>query len=370
MLPSAPLFRETAIVDRFTLTLISSERKFDDRALLTCKTNKKTYHHTPFKDKLGKVGMNLKLQESDFLSLFGEADEDNFYYLNELKRFITLFNFEYAVADRELFEESLLEILVSLQNNMFDKSGNHRLEKWEKGWGENLTEFIRSDFDTKKLVPKYYRGTTTSRLRGEIIETRSPTFQYDFFQVLRFYITKKFLSNCKNIFEFACGPGHNIVAISEIINNDDVNFQGLDWSKESVKIIDEIAKRKNINCKGREFDFYSPDSSLSFPMDSILLTFGGLEQVGENHEKFLNFILHKKPSLCINVEPIHEFYDKDLFLDFLANSYHHSRNYLRNYLSKLLLLEKRGNLQIEKISRVQFGGIYHEGWNILVWKPL
>jgi hypothetical protein len=314
--------------------------------------------------------MNLKLQEHDFLGLFGEGDIDNFTHLDELKSFIMRFNFEYTLTDRNLFEQCLLEILASLENKVFDKSGYQRLAKWERGWGENLSEFILSDFDTEKLTPKYYRGTTLSRLRGELIETRSLTFQYDFFQVLRFYITKKFLKNCSNIFEFACGPGHNIVAINEIINSGDISFHGLDWSKQSVKIIDEIAKRKNINCTGREFDFYSPDYGLSFPRDSILLTFGGLEQIGENHDKFLKFILDKKPFLCINVEPIHEFYDTNSLLDFLANSYHHSRNYLRNYLSKLLFLEKRGDLRIEHLSRVPFGGIFHEGWNILVWKPL
>lgn len=314
--------------------------------------------------------MNLKLQEKDFLSLFGERNVDRFSHLDELKSFITPFNFEYVVADKKLFEQSLLKILVSLDNKVFDKSGYQRLEKWEKGWGENLSDFVQSDFDTEKLTPKYYRDTTLSRLKGELIETRSPTFQYDFFQVLRFYITKKYLKNFKNIFEFACGPGHNIVAISEIINDDDVRLQGLDWSKQAVKVVDELGKRKNINCMGRQFDFYSPDYSLAVPSDSILLTFGGLEQVGEDHGEFLKFILEKKPSLCINVEPIHEFYDTNLLLDFLANRYHHKRNYLRNYLSKLLFLEKRGDLRMLQITRVPFGGVYHEGWNILVWKPL
>jgi len=314
--------------------------------------------------------MDLNLLAHDFLGLFGERDIEKFPFIEEFNSFLNRFNFEYILADKKLFEKCLLEILVRLDNGSFDTSGYQRIEKWEKGWAENLSEFIESDFDTEKLIPKYYRGSKLSRYKGDLIETKSHTFQYDFFQVLRFYIAKKYLKNYSNIFEFACGPGHNIVAINEIINSDDISFQGLDWSIHSVKTVNEIAKQKNINCKGRRFDFYTPDYSLSFPDNSVLLTFGGLEQVGKNHDEFLKFILDKKPSLCINVEPIHEFYDTDFLLDFLANKYHHSRNYLENYLSRLLFFEKSGDLLIEKISRVPFGGIYHEGWNILVWKPL
>mgnify|MGYP003327929300 CR=1 FL=1 len=42
-------------------------------------------------------------------------------------------------------------------------------------------------------------------------------------------------NSVNNLFEFGCGSAHNLVYASQIIPN--VNLHGLDWSKNSIKII-------------------------------------------------------------------------------------------------------------------------------------
>lgn len=314
--------------------------------------------------------MKSKITTQDFLGFFGESAAEGGAVSHAIDSFLLKFNFNFRQLDQREYEACLLEILAKLDSSVFDQSGAQRRGKWDKGWSENLQNFIDSGFDFTSLVPKYYRHSQISRYCGRLIATDSGSFQYDFFQVLRFYITKKFLIDSSNIFEFACGPGHNIAAMSEILGARGTCFHGLDWAPASVEIVNTIAERRGINCKGRLFDFFNPDYTLTFPANSSVLTFGGLEQIGENHERFLDFLISAKPALCINIEPIHELYDTRILLDYLANRYHHGRNYLKNYLSRLLVLEKFGKVAIEKVIRVPFGGMYHEGWSIIVWKPV
>jgi len=314
--------------------------------------------------------MKSRLEAADFLDAFGEYGDERSELQQGLEQVVGAFDFSYRELDRTESENCVLEILQRLEDGALDSSGSFRLDKWNKGWAENLVDFVDSGFDTSSLVPKYYRGSSISRYNGCFIATTNPSFQYDFFQVLRSYITLKFLRDRPHIFEFACGPGHNIVAMNEILGGTATYFHGLDWASSSVEIIGKIAEYKGISCSGRRFDFFDPDYSLEIPPGSVVLTFGGLEQVGEKHGRFLEFLMSKSPALCVNVEPIHELYGTRLLLDYLASKYHYRRNYLRNYLSSLLLLEKHGKVEIDKITRVPFGGMYHEGWSIVVWKPL
>ena len=90
--------------------------------------------------------------------------------------------------------------------------------------------------------------------------------------------------------------------------------------------------------------------------------------MGPNFEKFLEFELRSGFDIYINVEPIIEFYDDAVFMDYLAVRHHGMRKFLDGYYTRLTELEKRGDICIEKAQRVRFGGAVGEGWNILVWR--
>jgi hypothetical protein len=95
-----------------------------------------------------------------------------------------------------------------------------------------------------------------------------------------------------------------------------------------------------------------------------------LEQVGENYEKFVQYLLNNKPAVVVHIEPIPELLDSTKLLDYLSIQYMHKRKYLRGYLTYLESLEKQGKLKILEAKRSGIGSFLIDGYSILVWRPL
>ncbi len=76
------------------------------------------------------------------------------------------------------------------------------------------------------------------------------------------------------------------------------------------------------------------------PPSSGVYTFGAMEQLGENFEPFLQFLLSKKPEICVNVEITYELYSPDTLFDHLAIRYLQKRGYLKGFC---LVLENLKN---------------------------
>src|SRR3989344_3170445 len=85
---------------------------------------------------------------------------------------------------------------------------------------------------------------------------------------------------------------------------------------------------------------------------------------------WLNFILSKSPSLCVNLEPLDELYDPaNSLIDYMAHRFNHKRNYLTGYLARLRQLEKEGRVRIIKVHKMSYG-LYLESYSLVVWKPI
>jgi hypothetical protein len=151
--------------------------------------------------------------------------------------------------------------------------------------------------------------------------------------------------------------------------NPNTNLIGLDWTKSSQDIIQEINKL-GINNKitGHNFDFYNPDYTINIPDSSAVFTVNALEQVGENYKEFIDFLLDKKPDLCINFEPIPELLDKESLVDQLCVLYSKKRNYLKGYLSYLEQLEQENKIEIILKKRLYCGSLFLEGYPVIIWK--
>jgi hypothetical protein len=78
-----------------------------------------------------------------------------------------------------------------------------------------------------------------------------------------------------------------------------------------------------------EHGFYKPDYAIDIPADSVVMTFAALEQISDSFGAFLDFLLAKRPKLCVFVEPIREWYDGGNFIDHLAIRGHDIRNFLK-----------------------------------------
>lgn len=65
-----------------------------------------------------------------------------------------------------------------------------------------------------------------------------------------------------------------------------------------------------------------PDGdSYEVPQNSAVFTIGAMEQLGREFEPFLQFLLQKRPAVCINVETLYELYDQDDLFDYVAAAY-------------------------------------------------
>ena len=113
-----------------------------------------------------------------------------------------------------------------------------------------------------------------------------------------------------------------------------------------------------------------PDESLDIVPNSIAFTSGAIEQIASKFDKFLDFLLRKKPDLVVHIEPTYEVYDQDNLFDYLAAKFHAKRGYTQGYLPKLKALEAEGKIELIKVKRLMFGSLFMEGYTYMVWRPL
>lgn len=288
-------------------------------------------------------------------------------FSDECKEFIENTDFRYIEVSPEDRERILLEILMQIDSGKLTSSGPDRKDIWEKGWSENLNEFVEADYDLRKLVPKFVRRASVKRLCGKLILPKNPDFEIDFVKVLRDVLFRKYFSDVKSVYEFGCGTGLNLVHLAEIFP--EKKLYGLDWARSSCDIINNIAERKKLNMTGMLFDMFNPDHSIKLSPDDGMFTIGALEQLGKSFDSFLEFILERKPNICINFETMNEIYSNMDVLDYVSKRYSQARNYLFGYLTRLRELEQEGKVEIIQVQRT-FGGQYHEGYSFVVWKPL
>lgn len=303
----------------------------------------------------------LDISSKDFEVVF----KDN---LSEfVKKKIKQFNF---LAQKVLGKERdqiLLKILTTLLDPELPKAGKHRLTQWERGWGENL-----KDLKSKKnasIIPLYFGKYNIVRFKQEFLKPESANFEYNMLTVIEYWLFDKYLRKAKSIYEFGCGTGHNLLRVREI--NPEAQIFGLDWAKSSQGIIKMIKKEtQDTNLYAYNFDFFKPSKNFKLNESSAVYTVAALEQIGDNFQPFINYLLKNKPKICIHIEPISELLDENNLVDYLSQLYFKKRNYLNGFLLKLQELEKKGKIKIHRAQRTFIGSLYIEGYSVIVWSPL
>jgi len=305
-----------------------------------------------------------ELTLEDFAYLFGTSIDD---IPDDCQELVAKSDFRYKILVGEERDGILLDVLKKIDSNQLSSVGKEKKATWEKGWSENLQNFIEKNYDIDELIPKYYRPNQILRLYRNYITTCDPNFEFNFFKVFRLWLFRKYLKNAESVYEFGCGPGHNLIALAKLYP--EKRIHGLDWSVASRDIVNKIAEVHKYNIKGHLFDMFSPDENLEIKNNSVVITFGSLEQLGHDYEAFLQFIIRKSPALCLNVEPMLELYDHNFLFDYLAAKYQGKRKYLSGYLSRLRELEYEGKIEIIKTQRMLFGNRHYDGWSFVIWKP-
>jgi hypothetical protein len=290
---------------------------------------------------------------------------DEKFISQDLLNTIKSINFNYDYVSKEKHNEIVVEIENKINSGTLSKSGD--INKWEKGWSENLTD-LKKTGNIDSLIPKYYHPNSIYRLDGKFIIPNDSNFEINILFILLRWISTKYLLKCDNIFEFGCGSAYNLTILSKLLPNK--TLYGLDWSQASIDIIEYIKNKYNYKIESAKFNMFTPDFDLNILENSGILTIGTLEQMHTNFKPFVDFLLIKKPKIICQLETVFEFYDENDTLDSLAIKFHKQRNYLIGYYSYLKQLESENKIKIIKSTRMSYGNLFHNGWSILIWEIL
>lgn len=259
---------------------------------------------------------------------------------------------KYKTLNKNEEEAVIIEILNILLDDSLPFSGAHRKKQWEKGWGENLK--------SGDITPKYFGKYKVNRLNGKFVWGLSTDYEQQMLYTIVDKLAKKYLTKAKNIYEFGCGTGHNLLRIKKI--NKSATLHGLDWVTSSQKIV------RKLGMKGHQFNYFNP-SNLKLEPHSAIYTVASLEQTGTNYKKFVAYLLKNKPEVCVHIEPIPELLDQTKLIDYLSIKYMEKRKYLSGYLNYLKKLERQGKIKIHEAKRSGIGSMYIDGYSIIVWSP-
>lgn len=245
-------------------------------------------------------------------------------------------------------------------------SGPDRQPAWEAGWGDILARFAASR-DLADLEPHYFRKPSrTMRVLGRYVRPHDPRFEASFVDVLQTWLAARWLGDASAIYEFGCGPGHNVAAFARLLPGRPI--VGLDWATPSQQLLRLVAESTGHPISGRRIDMFAPDQDLVLGAGSAVVTIGAMEQLGDRFDAFLGFLLAQAPALCVHVEPLHELYDPTNPFDDAARRYAERRGYLRGYLPRLESLAREGRIELLDVRR-HLGSEFHDGWGSLVWRP-
>src|SRR5262245_64407208 len=129
------------------------------------------------------------------------------------------------------------------------------------------------------------------RLDGRYVLPASGRFETDVLAVLRTWVGAAFLAPSAEVYEFGCGPCHNLAALAQCYP--EKKFHGLDWAQASQRIADAAASTLGLNIDGAPFDMFAPDRDVRLASGAAVLTFGAMEQLGEKCEPFLGYLLQQ-----------------------------------------------------------------------------
>ena len=284
------------------------------------------------------------------------------------KQLIEEFDLKFRFPTEEERDGIILDILNALDSDL-EKAGKHKLEKWEKGWYENL-ELLKENPKVSSLVPKYFGKHQIARWGGEFVVALTDYFDYKLHIILVDAILNKYVGiNYENLWEFGCGPAYHLLRFREF--NPNINLVGLDWAESSQNIINEIKKLGITDqIEGYNFDYFNPDYNIEIPSNSAVFTCASLEQMHVYYSDFVDYLLKKKPDLVINFEPMAELLNENNLVDRLSTLYFKKRNYLEDYLGYLKVLEEEGKIEILLKKRLWGGSYFIEGYPVVIWRPI
>ena len=293
---------------------------------------------------------------------------------NEVAKFITKLDLRYR-ALLKLECKQHIELYSDFLSKEILASGPKRKTIWETGWAQNLSDVLKKGVSNETLLPYYYKnnGTNVMRYQNKFILPEDKNFTTKFLSIIQLVLSKKYFQNFDNIYELGSGPCHNVFEFA--LKTKHKNFFVTDWVSPVLEIANLIDSNKTQlglethTFRSNIFNLFKPNKMYELRPNSIALTFGSMEQLGEKFGNLLDYFLTQKCKNFIHIEPIMELYNRDNEIDNLAFLYAKKRNYLIGFLPKLLNLQERGIIKIHCCNKM-IGNGFHDGWTFLRWEKL
>ncbi|HPG00739.1 MAG TPA: class I SAM-dependent methyltransferase [Kiritimatiellia bacterium] len=305
----------------------------------------------------------ISLSPEEFAGMFGIPPEE---FDNTWKARVRDAGLRYQRLTPDYRDHIIRRIIHRIDSDQMWVSGPDKVGVWEKGWKENLLEYQKTG-DLNALTPKFVQSAPVLRLGGDYIKPLNPDFEFVAVDIFRRWLFKRFLSEASAIYEFGCGSCQHLPVLAEMFPGR--TLYALDWAASSCDIAEALATAHGWKIKGIRFNLFAPDTHLEMEPNTAVLTVGALEQLGENFEPFLNFLLKQRPRMVVHVETLQELYDSEKLSDYLALKHDTKRNYLHGYLTALRRLAGEGRVQLLRVQRSSFGSMYHDSYSSVAWRP-
>lgn len=306
-----------------------------------------------------------KITKKDFAISFGVNESD---IIDKCSELIKNYNFSYRPIINKDRDELIMKILKRIEEDTQVIGHPNRKNIWQKGWKENLDKFIGGGSDESSLVPKFIRPLQPIRLRQKYIMPEDPQFELNYFNVYRNWLFKSYFAEIQNCYEFGCGTGFNLYELGKLFP--EIELWGSDFVQSSVDLVNAVSKKYQSKLNAYLFDMINPDLDKVIKPNSGVFTIGAIEQLAGKFHSFIDYLIENRPKVVIHTEPMIELYDTSVLEDYLAYKYQHQRGYSEGLLPYLKELDNAGKIRIEKIQRLNFGSLYMEGYNLIVWRPV
>jgi len=263
------------------------------------------------------------------------------------------------------FDRAVIRIVDRLVNGDLAKTGN--LDRWEAGWGEALMDYAGSQ-DDDDLVPRYIHQGEIMRVSRELVQTHDPNFEENFCRILLSAVDEFSFVDLDRVVEFGCGTGWNLLHLAK--RTPGREYEGYDWSRAAADLVKMAAENNGLSIKTGVVDFFNPPHPEIFEGDTGVLTFGALEQTGANFEPFIRYLINRRPSVVVHIEPIVEWYaPQTSLLDYLAVQFLIKRRYWSGFAEYMSKLARKGLVNVEYCHRTGIGSLFMEGYMVFVWRP-
>ncbi len=307
-------------------------------------------------------GGRLELNEVEFAGLFGTTVDE---MSKSVRKDIERGDFSYHILDGAERDKVLLDIISIIDSGNLTIAGDKA--KWDYGWKEAFRRYSNTG-DLDELVPKYIRHGQPFRLFKNLVVSGEPQFELNWLRIFRKWLFRKWLSNVDTVYEFGCGTGYNLFALAEMYPNK--ILWGMDWVSSTAAIVNKAARENGWNLRGRFFNFFEPDYRFDIEENSAILTMAALEQTGFEYIPFIEYLISKRPKICVHAEPIVEWYNPNNLVDYTGIRFMQKRRYWGGFPDYMYVLRDRGIIEILAEKRVNFGSLFIEGYSQFVWRPV